>query len=210
MDSSVLREKRFVARAALIVVSVVLVGYAAYAAFSSRTPDFPPTFIAAWQEAARVSADIVRLAGDTNNTIQSVNALDLQGDRAQALSLIGEARASNQQAYGKAIELTQALQNLTESLHDIPSQADQQAGYQAAATELSLVSEFIVYTENLNRFLDGVTRAVSSDAAVDRRAVEDMVNEVNVRVRRINDLNNTFLKIVGASSQPQGTAGGGK
>lgn len=196
MQRGFLKQKQAFVKIALLAASLAIVGYGVYAAFSPAPVSFPPAFLWAWRDAAQVSSEVVRFTDDTNRTIGAVNALDLQGDTDLALGLIREARESNRLAYGKAVELTQTLQRLAASLRDIPSVTSQRVAYEAVAVELSLVSEFIVYTESLNRFLDQVARALATNAPGDRRAVEDALREVNDRAQKINELNDTFLRTV--------------
>ncbi len=194
------KRKKLAVRGGLLLVSLGVVGYATYAAFSS-SPALPASFLEAWRSAAKVSAEVVRLTEDTNRSIARVNALDAGGDAPQALLGIREARERNTLAYGKAVELTRELQRLAESLNDIPSAAGQRLAYEAVATELSLVSEFIVYTESLNRFLDRVAQALTSHSAADRGAVESALEEVNLRARKINELNDFFLRTIDTVGQ---------
>ncbi|MFH1193287.1 MAG: hypothetical protein V1656_03160 [Candidatus Jorgensenbacteria bacterium] len=189
-----MKQKQVLVKIALFAASFAVVGYGAYAALSPAPLSFPPTFLWVWRDAAQVSGEVVRFTDDTNRSIGAVNMSDLLGDTARAQNLIHEARGSNQLAYGKAVELTQTLQRLAASLRDIPSVASQRVAYEALAVELSLVSEFIVYTENLNRFLDRVAQALVTDAPADRQAVDESLREVNGRAERINALNAEFTK----------------
>jgi len=194
MQRGFLKQKRAFVKIALLAASLAVVGYGAYIALSPAPISFPPTFLWVWRDAARVSNEMVHFTDGTNQIIGAVNMSDLQGDTARAQSLIREARDSNHLAYGKAVELTQTLQRLASSLRDIPSAASQRVAYEALAVELSLVSEFIVYTESLNHFLDRVAQALATNAPTDRQAVEESLRDVNGRAERINAMNAEFTK----------------
>ncbi|KKU15686.1 hypothetical protein A3D55_02120 [Candidatus Jorgensenbacteria bacterium RIFCSPHIGHO2_02_FULL_45_20] len=161
--------------------------------FTHPKENFPMKFIDARAAAARVSKDIVALTNETNDIIGSVDTLDFSSDKEKALSLIREAKNANGEAYNKAFALSQELQKLAESLADIKSPENQRVMYEAVAVELSLVSEFITYTQNLQTFLDKVASVVSSNTEANKLAVQDGLKAVNEKITVINNLNETFL-----------------
>lgn len=181
-------------RIRLIVLSTFVVALLAYVMVrsSAHPPVLPPGFVAARQAASLVSQEIAALTSATNGDISQVNVSDLQGNVQSATALIREAREKNAAAYQRAVELSGHLKNLAESLSALPSRRAQQAAYEAVAVELSLVSEFIGYTEYLNRFLDSLNRAVATNAEADRAAVAGALQEVNARAAKINELNAAF------------------
>jgi hypothetical protein len=153
----------------------------------------PQQFLDARQNAALVSQKIVDLTEITNQKIKSINLEDFNGNANAAIRLINEARESNAQAYAKASELAGYLQKLAESLADLNSRESQRNAYEAVAVELSLVSEFIVYTQSLNDFFDSLTKAIVTDSLADRKAVEEKLRKVNEQAKKINQLNGEFL-----------------
>ena len=160
----------------------------------ARDPvELPSSFVAARSSASAVSREIVSLTGETNAKIREANSLDLRGDSEKARFLIRDARDANGLAYQRAFELSQYLQKLTESLQDVPSSHSQRLAYEAIAVELSLVSEFINYTQNLNTFLERLEQAIATGLSQDRTFAEATLRGVNDKASRINDLNEEFL-----------------
>ena len=159
----------------------------------SRSATLPPAFTDARSHAASVSKKIVELTTATHEKITTIHGLDEQGNVNRARAVVRDARALNQEAYQNAFTLSQDLQALAQSLGQISSQYDQRVVYEAVAVELSLVSEFIVYTRDLNGFLERVDQAIETNTTQDRRAVEDSLARVNEKVNRINQLNQEFL-----------------
>jgi hypothetical protein len=153
----------------------------------------PPKFLESRREAAMISQAIVNLTDNTNQKIKAINLEDLNGNIETAIKLIREARESNAQAYAKSSALARHLQQLAESLTDLKSKKLQQEAYEAVAVELSLVSEFIGYTQTINNFFDSLSRAIVTDSFADRRAVQERLQEVNYQVEKINNLNKEFL-----------------
>ncbi|MFH0806336.1 MAG: hypothetical protein V1885_01270 [Candidatus Brennerbacteria bacterium] len=157
----------------------------------------PQEFVRARQGAAAVSQHIVDLATLTSEKMTEVNLSDLGGDAPRALTLMSDARASNAAAYGKAFELTQHLQALAKSLPGISSVTKQREGSEAVAIELSLVSEFIVYTQKVDAFLDALERAIRFNIEANRAAAAAALDEVNTKVVSINTLNKAFREAIG-------------
>ena len=179
----------WVVASGIVIVLVVLY----FIFFAGGTIKLPSDLVAARQAAARVSEKIVDLTSETNEKIKVINSLDLGGDRDAAYALIREARETNGEAYEQAFELSRHLQKLTESLGRIESIKGQRIAYEAVAVELSLVSEFITYTQNLNAFLDNLSAAVSSDSSEYRILADQQLQEVNDAAIKINKLNQEFL-----------------
>lgn len=157
-----------------------------------RTVLLPRAFLDARFSAALVSRRIVELTGETNATIKEINILDGKGDSRRARALVGEARTNNEEAYRSAFELSRHLQALAESLSELKSTKSQRIAYEAVAIELSLVSEFINYTEHLNDFLDKLDRALAANTPALRNEIYDALRDVNESAETINKLNNEF------------------
>lgn len=161
--------------------------------FVSADPKLPNQFVESFQSASQVSKDIVSLTAKTNDAIRAIGDLDAAKDGERVFALIREAREANEKAYDQAFLLSQDLQKIAESLAGVRSQESQRIAYDAIATELALVSEFIAYTQNLQLFLDRMSALVYVDVPEQRAAVEEVIAEVNEKTRSINQLNADFL-----------------
>lgn len=186
-------------RIAWILSGIVIAGVLIYmlAVLPSISARPPQAFVDARQAASVTSKQIVDLTNLTNEKIKEVNISSLGGEKEKALSLIRDARATNTQAYQKAFELSQDLQRFAQSLNKLKSADAQQTAYDAVATELSLVSEFIGYTQNLNTFLDDLGTLVSSDTLKNQETVRASMQQVNARAAQVNKLNDTFNQKMG-------------
>ncbi|KKU98817.1 MAG: hypothetical protein UY32_C0013G0014 [Candidatus Jorgensenbacteria bacterium GW2011_GWC1_48_8] len=176
------------------VVSLIVLFIVFYILAKWSAPvSLPPEFLLARQEAASVSEKIVSLTNATNNKIKAVNISDLDGNVAAARNLLEEARNDNGAAYAQAFELSQYLQRIAESMKQVSSVKSQRLAYEAVSIELSLVSEFITYTQNLNEFLNSLSRALAMENPSDRQLVLNRLDDVNRNVNKINSLNQEFL-----------------
>ncbi len=177
------------------IVTLVLLGIAGGILYFALRPvkvTVPADFTTARSGAASVSQDIVSLTEQTDKTIQEVNTAQTLGNTDQVLGLIDSARNSNAQAYAKAMELSDDLQHMTESLSQISSRASQQTAYNAIAIELSLTSEFITYTGALNDFLNTLAKTVTVGGFETQKELSDKLAIVNEKVASINNLNGQF------------------
>jgi len=154
----------------------------------------PERFIEARKSASLVSEDIVRLTNETNEKVAKINVLEIKGKNEEALALIQSARGSNEAAYGKAFELSQNLKTLAESLSEIRSSGEQRTAYEAVAVELSLVSEFISYTQVLNNFLGNLTTLILDNTVQNQNIVRSSIRSVNEKTALINNLNKQFIE----------------
>lgn len=190
-----LKLPKTILRAALLLLGAGLLIYMVGAGVAATR--LPAKFVQARQGAAAVSQHIVDLSTLTSEKLSEVNLSDLGGETARALTLLSDARASNAAAYGKAFELTQHLQTLAQSLQEISSAAKQREGSEAVAIELSLVSEFIIYTQKVDVFLDALERAIRFNVEENRVAAAAALDEVNAKVVSINALNKAFREAIG-------------
>ncbi|MDI6734359.1 MAG: hypothetical protein QMD50_02615 [Patescibacteria group bacterium] len=174
------------------VFAIIIIAIIIYFVLTSGSK-IPKEFLLARQDTALISQKIAVLTQKTTDQIKTVNVSELTGSPERALLLIKDAKESNRRAYDQATELAKSLQKLAESLNDINGIERQQLASQAVAIELSLVSDFIVYTQYLNKFFDNLTKAVSTNSFASRRNVEESIREVNGQVARINSLNREFL-----------------
>lgn len=152
----------------------------------------PDDFMVYRQNTADVSEKIVALANEVNEKIKAVNISDLNGESENAVALIVDARNKNADTYSQAFELSKNLESLARSLDNISSRRTQRLAYEAVAVELSLVSEFIVYTRDLNNFLDSLSRVIVTGNLADRETAQNFLDGVNRQVIKINDLNKEF------------------
>jgi hypothetical protein len=188
------QQKGLIRVVGITIVAIIVVLVIIYIVSIRGSGGVSDHFIEARKNAALVSEDIVRLASETNNKITQVNVLEIKGKTDEALALVQDARDSNKAAYGKAFELSQNLKTLAESLSEINSLREQQAAYEAIAIELSLVSEFISYTQVLNSFLDSVSLLISQDTTQNQNLVRSNMSIVNEKASIINTLNKQFLE----------------
>lgn len=169
------------------VCLVALGGYFLFEGLGSA--QIPQTFMDARKEASSVSAQIVDLTNQTNSKIKGANYTELTGDVERAIIFINDARQLNQASYTKAFELTKHLQGLATSLVEMGASKSRSLAYDAIAADLGLVSEFIIYTQKLNSFLESLGKAIVSKTDRDKVLMQSTLDAVNQQVEIINEIN---------------------
>lgn len=178
--------------AGIVVFVSVVVLFSARVIDRGRNITLPKSFLDARFSAALVSRHIVELTEETNKKIKNINIYDLSGKGFQAMNLVSEARANNGEANREAVQLSNSLEQMAIALADLPPGRVQRKAYEAVAIELSLVSEFIRYTQNLNDFLDKLDKAISLSTDSARKDVYGALTNVNKSAEAINKLNDRF------------------
>lgn len=158
----------------------------------STAESLSQNFLLSRKTAALISQNIVDLTNKTDEKISAANTADLAGDKVRAEALIEEAQTTNKEAYHAAAQLADQVKILTESLASIKSLDSQRLAYEAVATEFSLISEFIVYTQNLNDFLEKLTVSMETDVKVSKSDIAGALKNTNESAKKINTLNTEF------------------
>lgn len=154
--------------------------------------NLPQNFLISRKTAALISQNIVDLTNKTDDKIAAANTADNAGDKANARVLLEDAQNTNKEASRSASQLADQLKILTESLSQMKSLDNQRLAYEAVATELSLVSEFVVYTQNLNDFLEKIIVSMETDVAVSKSDIAGALKNTNDSAKKINSLNAEF------------------
>jgi hypothetical protein len=182
-------------RITLSVVAILALGVGGYVAWSSNRPptQLPQDFVTARQHVGEMSQKIVEITAEVGDKVKLINRAEVNGDHEGELLLLRQARDSNAEAYQQAVALAEYLQTFASSLSKISSADSQQLAYQAVSMELSLVSEYIVYTADLNTFFDNLGKEASTGSDIDRKAVQDSLTAVNQKAADINTINQSFI-----------------
>jgi hypothetical protein len=189
------------AKKTLLILSLSLVGIVvALSALAFGLPyiqkraPLPTGFSESRSRAAEISRDIVSLSNETNDKVKALSALDPKKDKAQATALVADAKAKNNEAYAKAVDLSKELEGMSNSFKGIKSLDLQRIMYDGIAVEIALVTEFIQYTKDFNGFLEAVSAFLANPTPEHKLAVQAGESAVNTRVTNINRLNDEFLK----------------
>lgn len=190
-----MKEGQFLtSKRALITFALIAMGAGVlYGAYLFSNPGrLPSSFTEARDKAALASQEIVRLTNETSDIIKEVNSLERVGAYDKARETLEKAEKSNEAAHQQAITLSVELQGLAESLAGVRKSNSQRLAYQAVAVELSLVTQFINYTDQVNSFLEELAAVLEGIISPNRNSLETKLRSANEMAKRINDLNAEF------------------
>lgn len=154
----------------------------------------PEEFLTAYREGADISQKIVSLTAETSREIKEINSLDLSGDIDGALVLIEQTANKNQETYREAVKLSDKMRQMAETLNKISLPEGQRFAVKAISAELSLIGNFIGYTQTMHQFLGNLYKAIATTKKEYRQAAENNLAELNAKTYAINNLNRQFLE----------------
>lgn len=181
----------------LIIPVLILVGLAVYAATGRNSSEPPQSFVTSRQSLAETSKDIATLNQKLSQEIIDIQNAKKGGDKNKALSLIDEAKKTNDDAYQKAQSLAAGLAEMQKSLSGFTSTTSQALASTAIDTEITLTNEFVAYTQLLGSFFDLLKTSVVNDTPAVERNISESLSAINRKVDSINQLNQTFIKQIG-------------
>ncbi|HVM76576.1 MAG TPA: hypothetical protein VMU07_00240 [Candidatus Paceibacterota bacterium] len=192
-------------RTKIIVVFVILVivGYGVAIYWGSRNK-VPVAFTNARLQGALISQDIVNISNSSTAELAQVNKDDQQGDYTDALTLTTNLVNQSEDLRNKAVDLSNQIGTMTQSLSSVNSFQAQQAALQSISSRLALINQLITYSNDLDKLLL-VLQARFSGQPQSNATVQGLVNQINTDVNAINNFNaqaeqamQQFDKIVGS------------
>lgn len=153
----------------------------------------PPAFLMARSNATHASKGVVDLMDATSKKIEEANALDQIKQKDLVLEKLKTAGELNAQAKSIALDLSNYLKYMTNSLSLIRDDSARDRAYTAISTEITLVEEFLSYADSLDGFLAEATEVAGHATSADAERVESALREANEKAIRVNDLNKRFL-----------------
>lgn len=192
MDSD---KKRILKLVAVLVGTVVLaLGISLLLPFLEKKVELPQVIKDARLEAGPISAEVVRLSNEANERIKALGALKYPEEEANAVGLLTEAEYKNTEAYEKSVALSEELKRMAEALPEVKPETARRMLEEAITVEISLITEFIQYSKELNMFLGHVNALLVNPTEENRDRVKSAEISLNARVEAINRLNEEFLR----------------
>ena len=153
----------------------------------------PGAFLMARTNATHASIGIMDLMSATSKKIEEASALDQTKQKDLVLEKLKTAGELNTQAKALALDLSNYLKYMTNSLSLIKDSSARDRAYAAISTEVTLVEEFLSYADSLDAFLVEAIEVVGHATPDDAERVKSALQEANEKAIRVNDLNKRFL-----------------
>ena len=179
----------FSRRTKITAVFIVLVaagyGFAVY--WGSRN-QVPIAFTNARLQGALISQDIVDISTTSTAELAKINQYDQAGDYTDALALTTSLITQSQQLRDQAVQLSNQISIMTQSLSSINSFSAQQAALESISSRLALINQLINYSGDLDHLLE-VLQARFTGKPEPAGTVQAVVNQINTDVNAINNFN---------------------
>lgn len=148
----------------------------------------PDDFSAARTRGAVVAQDIVNESNFAVSQIAKINELDKEKKYAEALKEINSTRSTLRAMRSRAVDLSKELTIMTQALFGVNSEVARQAALESISDRMSLISNLIAYTDDMDKLLSALEYHFETGAGNSAR-ISSLVQNVNSEVNAINAFN---------------------
>ncbi len=173
---------------ALIFIAIIVAGYALAFYWQTRNR-VPLAFVNARGQGAIIAQSIVSTSNGSTATLEKIDQYDKEGNYAQALTLTQGLVSQSQDLRNQAINLSNQIEAMTQSLSGIKDFAAQQDALEAISSHLALINQLINYSGDLGKLLDTLQARFSGQAWTSGE-VTSQVAQINIDINAINNFNN--------------------
>jgi translation initiation factor 1 (eIF-1/SUI1) len=170
-------------------VAIVAIGYGVVLYWQYQN-NVPQAFINARSQSAIIAQNIVDTSRQSTATLQEVNQEDLKGDDKDALALVTSMVSKSEDMRNQAVQLSNQIEQMTQSLSDIGSLDARQSALDAISSNLALINQLVNYSGDLGNLLDDLQSRFSGNGTVTNQQIQVLVTQINTDVTAINNFNN--------------------
>lgn len=171
-----------------IFTAIVILG-AIGAWFFRKGNQTPKSFADARAQGNVISQKIVDISNQSTADLETVNEYDKARNYTDALVLTTSIIARGQDLQDQAVALSGQIAIMTQSLSNLSSINAQQAALEAISSRLALVSELVIYNNDLGKLL-ATLQGHFTGGSIKRGDVQTLVNQINTDVNAVNNFNN--------------------
>lgn len=181
---------KFSRRVTIIIVFVVLIGGGyAFAAYWQGRNNVPAAFTTARNQGAIIAQNIVSTSNGSTATLEKIDQYDQEGDYADALKLTQGLVSQSQTLRNQAIDLSNQIEAMTESLSGVKDFTAQQDALEAISSHLALINQLVNYSGDLGKLLDTLQARFGGQPGT-ATEVTNEVTQINTDINAINNFNN--------------------
>jgi hypothetical protein len=169
-------------------IIVIGVGYGIAKFIQAEGNTVPSEFTAARTQGAIIAQTIVSSSNSSTATLAQINQYDQQGNYQDALASTKALIAESANLRAQAVDLSNQVSQMTQSLSGINSEAARQAALEAISSRLALINELITYSNDLDKLL-AVLQSRFSGTPEPNATVQNIVDQINTDVNAINNFN---------------------
>ncbi len=172
----------------LIFVAIIVAGYALAFYWQTRNR-VPLAFVNARNQGAIIAQSIVSTSNSSTATLEKIDQYDREGNYAQALALTQGLVSQSVDLRNQAINLSNQIETMTQSLSGIKDFTAQQDALEAISSHLALINQLINYSGDLGKLLDTLQMRFSGQTGT-LGEVTGQVAQINIDINAINNFNN--------------------
>lgn len=171
-----------------VFVVVIVAGYAAAMYWQGRN-EVPTTFTNARGQGALIAQAIVSTSNSSTATLAQVDQYDKEGDYSDALKLTQGLVSQSQDLRSQAVNLSNQIQTMTQSLSGVKDLTAQQDALEAISSELALINQLVNYSGDLGKLLDTLQARFNGEQGTSAEVTTE-VSQINIDINAINNYNN--------------------
>lgn len=177
-------------RAKLLIAffGLVAVGYGAAIWLPSTSKAIPQSFSDSRLKGAAIAQQIVDLTNQSADDLKQINELDQKQNLTEALTRTTDVAKRSQTIRDLAIQLSNQLGTMAQSLSDIKSPEVRQAALEALSNRLALMSRLVNYSNYLGQLVDALQNRFTGNT-VKGEQVAQIVDQINAEITAINNFN---------------------
>lgn len=174
-------------RIILIFAVVIAAGYA-FAVYWQGRNRIPAAFATARNQGAIIAQNIVSTSDSSTATLEKIDQYDKEGDYTDALSLTRGLVSQSQTLRTQAIDLSDQIEAMTQSLSSVKDFGAQQDALEAISSHLALINQLVNYSGDLGKLLDTLQARFSGEAGTNSEVTNE-VAQINTDINAINNFN---------------------
>ncbi len=189
---------KFSRKTTLVAVFVIAIvaGYG-IAAYWQGKNHIPASFTNARSQGALIAQAIVSTSNSSTAQLAEIDQYDKEGNYSQALTLTQGLVSQSQTLRGQAIDLSNQIATMTQSLSGVKNFTAQQDALEAISSHLALINELVNYSGDLGKLLDTLQARFKGQQGTTQE-VTTLVTQINTDINAINNFNNQASQAMAA------------
>ncbi len=179
-----------------VFIIVIVAGYGIATYWQGRN-HIPASFTNARNQGALIAQAIVSTSNSSTAALAQIDQYDKEGNYSQALTLTQGLVSQSQTLRNQAIDLSNQIAAMTQSLSGVKDFAAQQDALEAISSHLALINGLVNYSGDLGKLLDTLQARFRGQPGTNQE-VTTLVAQINIDINAINNFNNQATQAMAA------------
>ena len=179
-----------------VFIIIIVAGYGIATYWQGRNR-IPASFTNARNQGALIAQAIVSTSNSSTAALAQIDQYDKEGNYSQALTLTQGLVSQSQTLRNQAIDLSNQIAAMTQSLSGVKDFAAQQDALEAISSHLALINGLVNYSGDLGKLLDTLQARFRGQPGTNQE-VTTLVAQINIDINAINNFNNQATQAMAA------------